>query len=39
MRFEELLAKRYAALNFTAIHGYPNPLPIGSKWIDISPRI
>ena len=38
MDMEDILAKRFAPLNFSSIYGYPHPMPQIDEWQDLLPR-
>jgi hypothetical protein len=38
MAMEAIMARRFAPLNFSAIVGYPHPLPQNDEWQDLLPR-
>ena len=38
MAMKAILAKRFAPLNFSAIDGYPHPVPQIDEWKDLLPR-
>jgi hypothetical protein len=38
MAMEAILARRFSPLNFSAIVGYPHPVPQIDEWQDLLPR-
>ena len=38
MAMKAILAKRFTPLNFSAIDGYPHPMPQIDEWQDLMPR-
>jgi hypothetical protein len=38
MAMKAILARRFAPLNFSAIDGYPHPVPQIDEWKDLLPR-
>jgi hypothetical protein len=38
MAMEAILSKRFAPFNFSAIVGYPHPVPLVDEWQDLLPR-
>jgi hypothetical protein len=38
MAMEDIMSKRFAPLNFSAMVGYPHPVPQIDEWQDLLPR-
>ena len=38
MAMEDIMSKRFAPLNFSAMVGYPHPVPQIDEWKDLLPR-